>query len=198
MVAPPVIYMEDNTQVSFFARLGTACACFFRALGNPGFCRDASALLAGPQPAKKPAQAPAKAPEKPVELPPERVHASGLLVLSMLQREGRFIDFLQEDVVSYADADVGAAARVVHAGCRKVLGQMLALEPVVKESEGDSMNIPAGFDAQRIRLTGNVSGQPPFRGTLKHHGWVTTEVKLPTASQALDPRIIAPAEVEVA
>lgn len=190
--------MEDNNQLSFFARVGTAFACFFRALGDPGFCREASTLLSGPKSVKAPIPTPAKAPEKPIVAPAERVHASGLLVLSMLQREGRFIDFLQEDVASYGDADIGAAARVVHAGCRKVIGQMLTLEPVVKESEGDSMNIPAGFDAQRIRLTGNVSGEPPFRGTLKHHGWVTTEVKLPAVSQALDPRIIAPAEVEVA
>lgn len=189
MADPLNLNMEDQTQMSFFGRLSTALACFFRALGNPGFCRDVVPLLKGPEPVKPL--------PKPVELPPERVHASGLLVLSMLQREGRLIDFLQEDVASFPDADVGAAARIVHAGCRKVLEQALQLEPVLKDSEGATVNVPAGFDAQRIRITGNVAGQPPFRGSLKHHGWVTTAVKLPATSESLDPRILAPAEVEL-
>jgi hypothetical protein len=57
--------------------------------------------------------------------------------------------------------------------------------------------VPQGFNAQRIRLTGSVAGQPPFRGTLKHHGWVATKIALPTPSETLDPRIVAPAEVEI-
>ena len=186
--------MENQSveQISFFARLGTAFACFWRALGNPGFCREVAPLLRGPQPAPKPVIQP-----KPLEVPPERTHASCLLVLSMLQREGRFIDFLQEDVTAYSDADVGAAARVVHAGCRKVVQQALALEPVLKDSEEATVTVPPGFDAQRIRVTGNVAGQPPFRGALKHHGWVTTAVRLPAVSGSLDPRVLAPAEVEL-
>jgi hypothetical protein len=186
----------EQTELSFFARFGTAFACFFRALANPKFARDVQPLLSGVQPVAPVAPAPKPAP-KPVELPPERLHASGLLVLSMLQREGRLIDFLQEDVASFPDADVGAAARVVHAGCRKVIQQALDLEPILKESEGASVTVPAGFDAQRIRVTGNVAGQPPFKGTLKHHGWVAKAVRLPTVSESLDPRVIAPAEVEL-
>jgi hypothetical protein len=128
---------------------------------------------------------------------PERAHASGLLVLSLLQREGRLIDFLQEDVAAFSDAEVGAAARAVHAGCKKVLAAHFTVEPVRKEAEGDAITLAAGFDAGRIRLTGNVAGQPPFRGTLKHHGWVASAVRLPSVSDALDPRILAPAEVEL-
>lgn len=182
---------KNVDQPSFFERLGTAFACFTRALGNPAFCKAVAPLLRGPEPRVQAAVS------KPVELPPERVHASGLLVLSMLQREGRFIDFLQEDVASYSDADVGAAARVVHAGCRKVLDQSLTLESILKDSEGAAVTVPAAFDAQRIRVTGNVAGQPPFRGTLKHHGWATTAVRLPSTAESLDPRILAPAEVEL-
>ncbi len=115
----------------------------------------------------------------------------------MLQREGRLIDFLQEDVAAFPDADVGAAARIVHEGCRKVLRQYLTLEPVLPQSEGDRGDVPAGFDAQRIRLTGNVAGQPPYNGALKHHGWVTTAVKFPSTSPAMDPRVLSPAEVEL-
>jgi hypothetical protein len=163
---------------SFFARLKLA----FQVLGNPSLAQQVATL---------------EAPAALVEPAPEKVHASGLAVLALLQREGRLIDFLQEDVSSYSDSDIGAAARVVHAGSRKVLSQYLTLEPILTESEGASVNVPAGFNAERIRLTGNVAGQPPFRGTLKHHGWVATSVRFPTASSSLDPRIIAPAEVEL-
>lgn len=165
---------------SFFARLGLA----FRVLGNSDLAGQVAALSA-PAPV-----------EKRLEPAPERTHAAGLAVLALLQREGRLVDFLQEDVGTFSDAEIGAAARVVHAGSRKALQQYLTLAPVLKEGEGDPVTVPAGFDAERIRLTGNVTGQAPFRGTLKHHGWIATSVRLP-AVPAIDPRIIAPAEVEL-
>jgi hypothetical protein len=130
-------------------------------------------------------------------LPPERVHASGLMLLATLQREGRLLDFLQQDVSAFSDEEVGAAARVVHGGCRKAIEQHFQFEPAVTGSEGAPMAVPAGFDAQRIRLTGEVHGQPPFRGTLKHHGWIAKEIRLPEISETLDPRVIAAAEVEL-
>ncbi len=166
---------------SFFARLGLA----FRVLGNADLAQKVAAL-----------EAPA-ALEKPAEPPPEKTHASGLAVLALLQREGRLIDFLQEDVASFSDADIGAAARVVHAGSRKILNQYVTLEPILNDAEGATVTVPAGFNAERIRLTGNVAGQPPYRGALKHHGWVATTIKLPSLSPTLDPRILAPAEVEL-
>ena len=181
---------QAQTYSSFGARLALAVKCFWRTLSNPETAQQIAPLLSG-----RPAAVPAPQPE--TALPPERKHASGLYLLSLLQREGLLIDFLQEDVTSFSDADVGAAARVVHAGCRKVITECLSLEPVLKEAEGATIKLPAGFDAQRIRLTGNVAGQPPFRGALKHHGWVTTAVRLPSVSDVLDPRVIAPAEVEL-
>jgi hypothetical protein len=134
---------------------------------------------------------------KPSTPPPEKLHASGLLLLSSLQREGRLVDFLQQDVANFSDEEIGAAARVVHAGSRKLLHQYFDLEPAAKENEGAEVTVPKGFDAQRWRLTGNVAGQPPFRGTLRHHGWVARQVRMPAVSEALDPRIITPAEVEL-
>jgi hypothetical protein len=125
------------------------------------------------------------------------VHKSALGLLAMLQREGRLVDFLEEEVAPFSDSDVGAAARIVHEGCRKVLRQYLALEPVLKEGEGASVTVPAGFDAERIRLTGNVAGPGPFKGQVKHHGWVAREVKLPAQAEGLDPKVLAPAEVEL-
>lgn len=166
---------------SFFARLKLA----FRVLGDASLAREVASLA--PAPAGAPAAEPA----------PEKTHAAGLAVLGLLQREGRLIDFLREDVSGFSDSDIGAAARVVHAGSRKVLDQYVTLEPVLKESEGASVTVPAGFKAERIRLTGNVTGQPPFRGSLKHHGWVATSVRFPAVAEALDPRVIAPAEVEL-
>lgn len=196
--------MTEQPSLSFFARLWLAFLCFWRVLVSRPFAQavhplsqayDAGTLGAGPATPALPKPEPK--PEPPPALPPEREHASALVLLSMLQREGRLVDFLQENVAGFPDADVGAAARIVHEGCRKVVQQYLSLKPILPESEGASVPVPAGFDAQRIRLTGNVAGQPPYTGSLKHHGWVTTEVKFPTVSPALDPRVLAPAEVEL-
>ena len=134
---------------------------------------------------------------KPTVAAPERVHASSLLLLSALQREGRLVDFLQQDVAHFSDEEIGAAARVVHAGSRKLLQQYFDLEPAARENEGAELTVPKGFDAQRWRVTGNVAGEPPFRGTLRHHGWVARQVRMPAVAESLDPRIIAPAEVEL-
>ncbi|MFP2932786.1 DUF2760 domain-containing protein [Pyxidicoccus sp. 3LG] len=204
---------DPSASLSFFARFWLAWLCFWRCLVSREFARavlpasrayDAGQLsqlpAGGPTapPPEAPRSAVVKPPEPPPALPPEREHASALSFLGMLQREGRLVDFLQENVAAFSDAEVGAAARIVHEGCRKVVNQYLALQPVLPQSEGDRVTAPPGFDAQRIRLTGNVAGQPPYNGTLRHHGWVTTEVKFPTVSPALDPRVLAPAEVELA
>jgi hypothetical protein len=178
--------MEEHKSpkgMSFLARLGLA----FRLLGDGGAARRAAAGL----------EAREVKPPAPQVLPPERIHASGLFLLGALQREGRLVDFLQQEVAGFSDEEIGAAARVVHGGCRKVIRQYFELEPATPQAEGDAVTLPAGFDAQRFRLTGNVAGQPPFRGTLKHHGWVAREVRLPVLNEALDPRIVAPAEVEL-
>jgi hypothetical protein len=199
--------MTDQPSLSFFARLWLALVCFWRIWLDRSFAQavlplrqaDVAGQLPAGTPAPQPAPPPAAPPAPPpvVALPPEREHASALQLLAMLQREGRLIDFLQEDVAAFPDADVGAAARIVHEGCRKLVRQYLTLEPVLPQSEGDRVQVPAGFDAGRIRLTGNVAGQPPYGGALKHHGWVTTAVKFPALSPAMDPRVLAPAEVEL-
>ncbi|EPX62651.1 hypothetical protein D187_008839 [Cystobacter fuscus DSM 2262] len=198
--------MTDQPTLSFFARLWLALVCFWRIWLDRSFAQAvlpvreadrAGKLPAGPpMPEPTPAK-PTPPPPAPAAPPPEREHASALQFLAMLQREGRLVDFLQEDVAAFPDEDVGAAARIVHEGCRKVLRQYLALEPVLSQNEGDTVQVPAGFDAQRIRLTGNVAGQPPYSGSLKHKGWVITSVTFPSTSPALDPRVLAPAEVEL-
>lgn len=199
--------MTDPSSLSFFARFWLAFVCFWRIWFDQAFAQavlpvreadKAGGLPAGVPPSGLPAgQEPPEEKAPPPAPPPEREHAPALQFLAMLQREGRLIDFLQEDVAAFPDADVGAAARIVHEGCRKVLRQYLTLEPVLPQSEGEPVNVPPGFDAQRIRLTGNVAGEPPYTGALKHHGWVTTAVKFPSTSPAMDPRVLSPAEVEL-
>jgi hypothetical protein len=119
-------------------------------------------------------------------------------LLSMLQREGRFVDFLQEDLNLYDDAQIGAAVRNVHAGCRQVLKEHIGLSPIFKEEEGSQITVPEGFDAHEIRLMGNVTGNPPFQGALRHRGWKITNIDLPRRVEGREEKwIIAPAEVEV-
>ena len=144
--------------------------------------------------------------EKRVEVPVEKLvektievpnNAAALQLLGLMQREARFVDFIQEDVAPYTDAEIGAAARVVHEGCRKVLRDNFSIAPVRTEAEGTRITLPAGFDAAAVRLTGNVVGQAPFTGTLGHRGWQATEVKLPQLTDSKAAQVIAQAEVEL-
>ena len=122
---------------------------------------------------------------------------AALQLLSLLQKEARFIDFTQESMSQYSDADIGAVARVVHEGCRKVLRQHFELAPVREEEEGKRITLAKGYDASSVRITGNIVGQAPFSGTLVHRGWKTTEIKLPKITEGHDVNIIAAAEVEL-
>lgn len=185
---------------SFLARLGLA----FRLLGNAEAAGKAQRALEGAvstpvaaTPAAPVVTAPAPVVAPVPAKPAEPDVSSGLLVLGLLQREGRLVDFLREDVAPFSDAEIGAAARVVHEGCRKVLDQYLTLEPAMAGADGDRVVLPAGFDACRVRLTGNVAGQAPFTGTLRHHGWVATATRFPVQTASVDPRVLAAAEVEL-
>jgi len=146
---------------------------------------------------EKPAE---KAPEKPAKVEDKRVQHQrdgALALLALLQREGRLVDFLREPLDGFADADIGAAARDVHRGCRKVLEQHLAFEPVMPGEEEAKVSVPKGFDPAEIRLIGEAKGEPPFKGTLRHHGWRVVDAKLPTLTEGIDRTVIAPAEVEL-
>ena len=121
----------------------------------------------------------------------------GLHLLALLQREGRLVDFLQEDLRAYDDAQIGAAVRGIQESCRQSLDKYVGPRPVIDKEEGGEITIDEGFDANRIRLTGNVSGRPPFKGILQHRGWQSSGLNLPTLSDSQDPAIIAPAEVEI-
>lgn len=200
--------MSDPPSLPFLTRLWFAYVVFFRVLFNGTYAAELhspKALPAGPEtpkalpepvavPEPKPAAETRAAP--PPEPPPPSTDAA-LQLLALLQREGRFVDFLEEDVASFADADIGAAARVVHAGCRKAIREHVKLEPVRTEEEGARVTLPDPLDAESIKLTGNVTGKGPFTGTLRHRGWRAADITMPTAVAGHDAHILAQAEVEL-
>ncbi len=194
MVEPP----SSAAPPSLMQRISLAFGAFFGALGNPAYAGRLAALrdaAEAPVDAGAAAEVPAPAPVAPVlrESGPE----AALQLLGLLQREARLIDFLEEDIDQHGDADIGVAARVVHQGCRKVLREHFSIEPVRGEAEGSRVTLDAGFDAAAIRLTGNVVGTAPFRGSLSHRGWRVAEVRLPKLAERHDAAVLAPAEVEL-
>ena len=182
-------------------RIALAVSSFFAIVANPTFAADVSRLrteggwpkAAPPAPAA-PAAPPAPPPAPALQLAPE---TAALQLLGLLQREARFIDFVEEDIATYSDSEIGAATRVVHEGCRKVLREHFTLLPVRSESEGQRLTLPVGFDAAAHRITGNVVGQAPFTGTLAHRGWRATDTRLPQLAPQHDATILAQAEVEL-
>jgi hypothetical protein len=182
--------MAESTP-SVFHRLSLALASFWRILTDAPFAAAVAGLRSGAAPAGPVGLHPA-----PPVLQDAEPNAA-LQLLGLLQQEGRFVDFLQEDVAAYSDAEVGAATRVVHEGCKRVLKQHFAIEAVRPEAEGTRLTLPAGFDASAVRVTGNVVGQAPFTGSLTHRGWRVTDVRLPRIAAGHDLAVLAPAEVEL-
>lgn len=176
-------------------RLVLAFRVFFLTLFRAAVAQEVERLLAG-KPAPRPAVEEAPKPRPAAKPEPQRSEA--LNFLAALQREARFVDFIQEPLDGYADAQIGAAARQVHDDCRRVLERLFGLRGVVDQPEGSEVDVPAGFDAGRFRLTGNVTGTPPFRGRLVHHGWEAAQCQLPAwTGSAASARVVAPAEVEL-
>ena len=136
-------------------------------------------------------------PERPRQSTAQHHRDGALALLALLQREGRLVDFLREPLDGFSDADIGAAARDVHRGCRKVLEQHLTLEPVMPGAEEAKVSVPKGFDPAEIRLIGEAKSEPPLRGTLRHHGWRVVDARLPALADGIDRMVIAPAEVEL-
>jgi hypothetical protein len=124
-------------------------------------------------------------------------HRGAVQLLGVLQREGRLLDFLMEDIDSYSDAQIGAAVRDIHRGCRKALAEHLKVRTIRSEPDEAVVRIAEGYDPSQIRLVGRVTGRPPFEGTLRHHGWRTGEITLSDIPAGHDPTVICPAEVEI-
>ncbi len=124
-------------------------------------------------------------------------NADALCLLALLQREGRLVDFLQEEILKHSDQQIGAAARLVHAGCKRALQTHFQIVAIRPEEEGQPVQLPIGFDPHEVSISGQVTGQPPFTGTLIHAGWRVLASHLPEPPPGHDPRILVPAEVEL-
>ncbi len=173
------------------SRLVLAFRAFFAVLFDRSSAeRVAQCLL--PAPAAETAPEPAK------PAPKSARRSEAVQLLATLQREARLVDFLLEPIDGYTDDQIGAAVRSVHRDCQAVLERSFGLKPLRSEAEGAALEVPTGFDAASIRLTGQVAGAPPYRGTLVHPGWVATRCELPEwTGKAEGALVVAPAEVEV-
>ena len=160
-------------------RTGLGLKALGRTLSDKVFAEKIKPMLAGEPPK----------PKKPSGEP--------LRMLALLQREGRVLDFFLEDISAASDEQVGAGVRELHRKAQEVLKDRLVLEPVIAKEEESHVEVPPGFDPSAIRLTGNVSGQPPFKGTLKHRGWRVKDYRLPPPPEGQDELVVAPAEVEI-
>lgn len=162
----------------------------FRAWGDDWFAFRVKELLTMSTPPDQPS-----APKPEVKLPKR---SEALTLLSVLQREGRLVDFLEEPITDYTDQQIGAAVRDVHKDCGAALKRLFAIEPLRTESEGAEVTVASGYDSAEFQLTGNVSGSGPYRGELCHPGWRATKVELPEwTGRDESAEIVAPAEVEI-
>jgi hypothetical protein len=187
-----------SAPLSFWSRLALALSCFFRILADPAFAariRGIANETDTAPPVLPEAREPSRA-SGPVREPSRPHEDTALLVLSLFQREGRLVDFLTQDVESFPDADIGAAARVVHAGCRRALREHFDVERVRTEPEGTTVTVSDG-ETRSVTLTGNVRGSAPHRGILRHAGWRARGVRLPEMLPTHDATLICPAEVEL-
>jgi hypothetical protein len=173
------------------AVLGLVLALFVLALSLVGVPKT------GATPAPIPSPAPAPATLQPPVVAEKQPEAEIVAFFALLQEKGRLVDFLMDNLTGFDDAQIGAAARVIHQGCSEVLKEYFKITPVSEAEEGSQVTVPAGYAAEQYRLIGKLSGNPPFTGKLIHKGWKTEYVKLPrlTKTQRLPP--IAPAEVEL-
>jgi hypothetical protein len=178
---------------SFWTRVSLAFRAFFAILSDGELPEDVSRELAkAPQlvtSENKPKAELQKQAEQPID--------QAVQTLALFQRDGRLIDFLSEDVAPYPDAQLGAAVRSVHESCRRVLQKYFTLEPIFDSEEDQPVTVQAGFDASAIKLIGNVAGEPPIRGVLRHRGWRVKNATLPSLPQGSGRSVVAPAEVEV-
>jgi Domain of unknown function (DUF2760) len=150
-----------------------------------------------PQPAEAVEPAPVPIPIQPPLPTAQQAEAEIVTFFGLLQEKGRLVDFLMEDITPYEDSEIGAAARVIHQGCRQVLQEYFNISPISEAAEGAQVTVPAGYSADQFRLVGKLTGEPPFTGTLLHKGWKTEFVKLPRIVNSDRLPSIAPAEVEL-
>jgi hypothetical protein len=177
--------------VSFGKRVALAFSAWFSIIGSGELPDDVmGTLVRSPDEGATP-----EALQQPPVVAPDPGHRA-TQVLALLQRDGRLIDFLMEDLTGYADAQIGAAVRDVHAGSRQALQRYFTLQPVLDDEEGRPVTLEQDLDASRIKVIGSVTTRSPVRGILRHRGWEATRLALPPLPST-GQSIVAPAEVEV-
>ena len=169
-------------------RLWLSVWCAFKILFDGELAASVARLRAGAQAEALPA------PSTP-EAAPVTTANEALQLLSLLQREGRFVDFVEQEITAFGDADIGAAARLVHEGCRRALHAHGRIVSVRSEAEGAPLTLERALPD--VKLVGNVAGSAPYRGVLRHRGWRVEELTLPRSIGAHDPKLVAPAELEL-
>jgi hypothetical protein len=136
------------------------------------------------------------APQPGPTAPVVRASDGALILLAVLQRESRLVDFVMEDIAAYSDEQVGAAVRGMHDQCRDALGRYVKLEPVIDGVEG-TFTKPATRDPAAVKFIGNVPAGKPQGGLLRHKGWRAASIELPALAPKQDVTIVAPAEIEI-
>lgn len=186
--------------IGFWERNVFAFRCFFSILFHGAIPDDIARKLlktAAPVQQTPPTAEVAVSHLKEAERPALDALDRAVQMLALLQRDGRLIDFLSENISAYPDVQLGAAVRTIHETCRQTLDQYVKLEPVLNSEEDQPVTVEAGFDPAAVKLVGNVAGQAPFRGVLRHKGWRVRELKMPPLPQGAGRLVIAPAEVEL-
>jgi hypothetical protein len=187
--------------IGFSTRLSFAFRCFFSLLFQGEIPQDVLQALTGAKTDLAPPAGGAQASPTPPKVGGDKPSPESLdravQMLALLQRDGRLVDFLSEDISPYPDGQLGAAVRSIHTSCRQVLDRYVKLEPIISSEEDQPVTVPVGFDPAAIKLVGTVTGESPIRGLLRHRGWRVTEVNLPSLPQGSGRTVVAPAEVEV-
>jgi hypothetical protein len=177
-----IVFMNAGTLGGFSKALAVAGL----AKKDPSFAQKLNAIMSGAE-------------IKPIE-PPKPTKPSGapLRMLTLLQAESRLVDFLMEDIQGATSEQIGNAVREIHAKAQSALKQHAVIEQVVSGNEGDNITVTKGFDPSAIRVIGNVTGEPPFKGQINHPGWRVKELKLATPPEGADEFVLQPAEVQIA
>jgi hypothetical protein len=186
--------------IGFWERVVFAFRCSLSILFRSTIPDDIARRLLKPAAEVQPAPvatAPAASHLKEAERPAADPFDRAVQMLALLQRDGRLIDFLRENISAYPDVQLGAAVRTIHESCRQVLDRYVTMESILNSEEDQPVTVEAGFDPAAIKLIGNVAGEPPVRGLLRHKGWRAKEVNLPPLPPAAGRLVIAPAEVEL-
>ncbi len=184
----------------WYRRIGRAFEAFFSILGDGGTAAQWPPPSLPEADARQQAASDtglSEARAAPAGIASAQLEDGALLLLAMFQGEGRFVDFVQQEIDAFSDAEVGAVARVIHAGCRKVLGSHLRIEAIRSEPEGQAVLLEPGFNPHEVKLTGNLGGGGSLRGHLRHRGWQAKDVRLPEILDRSGVRVLCPAEVEI-